>query len=227
MSVCVLKTVVFLGSARNIKPPWGSCTRLGDRVLKHTLQVLTDAGRGATVGSTAIQHDVTVYDPLEVFGEGGALFESGAEVRKPSFFYGSDPALPDKTAQMRDTIKGADCLLIVTPEYNHAPPPALLGMLNNFGGSCFGYKPLGIVAYSPSPYGGMRAAVALRPIVAELGAMSVSRLVGFADAEGLFREDGSPTDPSHRMLKQLPNMLAQLEWYAVALKDMRAKVPPP
>ena len=73
----------------------------------------------------------------------------------------------------------------------------------------------------------MRAAVALRPIVAELGAVSVSRLCGFPDAGELFDEAGNPKDPAHRMLNQLPSMLAQLEWYAVAMKEARDKVPPP
>ena len=52
-----------------------------------------------------IEHEVVTYDPLQVFGEGGALSESGAEVQKPTFFYGKDPPLPDGAAQMRDTIK--------------------------------------------------------------------------------------------------------------------------
>ena len=105
MSVIRLKTVVFLGSARNIKPPWGGCERLGDRVLNYTLSVLSDAGRAAKVGDAAIEHEVVTYDPLQVFGEGGALCESGAEVQKPTFFYGKDPPLPDAAAQMRDVIK--------------------------------------------------------------------------------------------------------------------------
>ncbi len=87
-----------------ITPPWGGCSRLGDRVLKYTLQVLQDAGRAPKVGDTAIEHEVVTYDPLEVFGAEGALADSGAEVRKPSFFYGKEPALPAQVAQMRDTI---------------------------------------------------------------------------------------------------------------------------
>jgi hypothetical protein len=31
--------------------------------------------------------DVTVYDPADVFGEGGALAESGGELRTPHFFF--------------------------------------------------------------------------------------------------------------------------------------------
>ena len=39
-SKVALKTVVFMGSARNVVPPWGGEARLGDRVLKHVLSVL-------------------------------------------------------------------------------------------------------------------------------------------------------------------------------------------
>lgn len=41
MAVKVLKTVIFMGSARDISPPWGGDSRLGTRVLnwvKLTLQ---------------------------------------------------------------------------------------------------------------------------------------------------------------------------------------------
>ena len=49
-------------------------------------------------------HDVTVFDPLEVFGEGGALAQSGCQLSEPHFFFkpGSAPAAMDA---MRDAIK--------------------------------------------------------------------------------------------------------------------------
>jgi hypothetical protein len=40
-------------------------------------------------------------------------------------------------------------------------------------------------------------------------------------AHELFDKDGSPLDPENRMLKQLPQMLDQLEWMAVAMKNQR------
>ena len=39
-SVRTLKTVVFVGSARDVVPPWGGDSRLGDRVLAHVEAVL-------------------------------------------------------------------------------------------------------------------------------------------------------------------------------------------
>lgn len=61
---------------------------------------------------------VTVFDPLEVFGEGGALASSGAEVKAPHFFYKPGGAPPAMDA-MRDVIKAADAYVVVTAEYNH------------------------------------------------------------------------------------------------------------
>jgi len=37
---------------------------------------------------------------------------------------------------------------MVTPEYNHAPGPALLNLLDHFGSSTFSFKPSVIVSYS-------------------------------------------------------------------------------
>ena len=63
-------------------------------------------------------HDVTVYDPVDVFGEGGALAESGGELRTPHFFF-AQGAAPVGMEAMREVIKAADCYLVVSPEYNH------------------------------------------------------------------------------------------------------------
>jgi hypothetical protein len=67
----------------------------------------------------------------------------------------------------------------------------------------------------------MRVAMALRPMLAELGCVSVSKLTAFPDAGNMFKEDGTPTDPDNRMLKQLPAMMQCLEWNAVAFANMR------
>lgn len=171
-------------------------------------------------------HALTVYDPATVFGEGGALFESGGELRNPHFFYGKGEA-PAPMEEMARTIKEADAYVIVTAEYNHSVPPGLLSLLGHFGGSNYAYKPCGIVTYSPGPWGGMRAAMSLRPVLAELGCLSVSALCGFASAGDIFEEDGRVKDPANRMLHQLPKMLGQLEWIALASKNMREICPAP
>mmetsp|Transcript_38950 Transcript_38950/g.91573 ORF Transcript_38950/g.91573 Transcript_38950/m.91573 type:complete len:227 (-) Transcript_38950:103-783(-) len=215
-----LKTVVFMGSSRSLVPPWGGDSRLGSRVLQYVTKTL--AARSSPVGKSEskVVHEVTVFDPLEVFGEGGALAQSGCELAEPHFFFkpGSAPAAMDA---MRDAIKNADAILIVTAEYNHAPPPALLSMLDHFGGSNYSGKPSGIVTYSNGPWGGARCAMSIQPVLHELGCLPVSKMVHLPAPQELLKEDGAAVDDTHRMLKQLPGMLDQLEWMAVAMKTQR------
>jgi NAD(P)H-dependent FMN reductase len=224
MSSRVLKTVVFMGSARDISPPWGGPSRLGDGLLNWVKTEL--AKRSSQVGDETITHEVTVFDPLEVFAPGGALAESGAELKTPHFFFKGGEA-PAGMEAMAQTIKAADCYLIVTAEYNHSLPPALSSMMGHFGGSNYKFKPSGIITYSPSPYGGARAAVALRPFLSELGCLSVSKMGCFSMVGDIFEQDGSVKDAENRQLKQLAGVLEQVEWLAVACLKQKDLCPAP
>jgi chromate reductase len=216
--VRTLKTIVFLGSDRDVTPVWGAFVgnRMGDRVLAWVKATLE--GRNATCGAEQIRHEVTVYDPHEVFGPGGAFEASGAGIKTPIHFL---PSATEGMQKMMQTIAQADCYIVVSPEYNHSVPPALAGMLGHFPGSIFSFKPSAIVTYSIGPWGGMRAAMALRPFLSELGCLPVSKLTGIPTAQELFDETGKPIDAAHKMLAQLPDMLNQLEWMAVAMSNQR------
>ena len=45
-----------------------------------------------------MKHTVTILDPLVLFGEGGALASSGAEIRTPSFFFPQSQVPPEMLA---------------------------------------------------------------------------------------------------------------------------------
>lgn len=221
MSNICLKTVVFLGSARNITPPWGGDARTGDRVLAWVKNALSS--RKESLGEDTVTHDVHVVDPLEVFADGGALSGfTGGELRAPIFFMNGED-LPKATQELAAKIKEADCYLIVSPEYNHTIPPALSSVMGHFGGSNYSCKPSGIVTYSPGPFAGMRAAMAIQIMCHELGCLPVSKLCGLPSVSDLLEADGTPKDEGARMLKQLPDLLSQLEWMAVAMKNQRDK----
>ena len=151
-STRVLKTVVFVGSARDIVPPWGGDARLGDRVVKHVLSVLKE--RKTQHNRETVTHEVTAFYPKDVFGPGGAL-EGDAQLACPRFFLEDGDERKTQMQPMADAIKAADAYDVVTAEYNHAAPPALLSMLDLFCGSNFGQKASAIVTYSPGPWGGM------------------------------------------------------------------------
>lgn len=213
----ILKTVVFMGSARNVIPPWGGDARLGDRVLKYVSHTLTS--RQQPLGNLTVKHTFSIVDPIEVFGENGALAEiSAGELTNPTFFM---KQLPPKAQALKDLISDADCYLIVSPEYNHVAPPALLSLMGHFGGSCYKAKPSAILTYSAGPWGGTRASLSIIAMAHELGCLPVSKMAALPAVSELLTVDGIPFDPSHRMLKQLPEMLNQLEWLAVAMKNQR------
>mmetsp|Transcript_29999 Transcript_29999/g.85895 ORF Transcript_29999/g.85895 Transcript_29999/m.85895 type:complete len:103 (-) Transcript_29999:300-608(-) len=100
-------------------------------------------------------------------------------------------------------------------------------MMGHFGGSNYAHKPSAIVTYSVSPWGGARTSIALQPMLHELGCLPVSKMTCYPTAGELFNEDGTPKDPEHRMLKQLPAMLTDLEWVATAFARMRGSLGPP
>jgi len=49
---------------------------------------------------------------------------------------------------MAERLPKADCFVVITPEYNHAPAPALLNFVDHFGAKRFAFKPSAICAYS-------------------------------------------------------------------------------
>jgi NAD(P)H-dependent FMN reductase len=117
-----LNILVFQGSTRTDGPPSPAC--VGRRVALWVQTALT-----------ARKHAVQVVDPLE-----GPLI-------KPHFAYPQGRA-PQQLEELAVLIKAADAFVMVTPEYNHAPSPALLNTLNHFGSSLFSFKPSAIVSYS-------------------------------------------------------------------------------
>jgi NAD(P)H-dependent FMN reductase len=198
-----LRTVVFMGSARNRPARWGGPARLGTRVLRYVVRTLAARPEPG--------HEVEVLDPLEL----------RLPMLEAPYFYYADGTAPPELEAANAKVRAADCYVIVTPEYNHSIPPALANLLDHFGGSAYACKPSGFVTYSNGQWGGIRAAMQLRALTAELGCLSVSRTCGIPNAGKEFDEDGNPEDPA-RWEKMLGGMLNQLEWMAMAMKNHRA-----
>ena len=64
--------------------------------------------------------------------------------------------------------------------------------------------------------------MALRPMLSELGCLPVSKLTAVPCVSEILSQEGKPQDAEHRMLKQLPAMLGQFEWMAIAMANQRA-----
>jgi NAD(P)H-dependent FMN reductase len=185
-----LRLAVLLGSVRR--------DRLGIRPARYVMERCRARG-----------HDATLVDPMEL------------QLPLLDRMYKEYPkgAAPPKLERLAEVYRAADGFLIVSGEYNHSIPPALSNLLDHFLEEYF-WRPSGIVCYSPSGFGGVRAAMQLRAMLAELGAPSVPSLLAMPHANKLLNEDGAPADPGFSA--RADRFFAEFEWYAEALKARRA-----
>lgn len=200
-----LNIAIISGSTRTEGPP---VPILGQRVNKHFESILSNRG-----------HTVTVIDPKE---------EDLPLLTKPYFAYAKNRA-PIKLERMFETLTNADCYMTITPEYNHAPSPGLLNILNHFGSSTFSFKPSAIVSYSAGQWGGTRAAHSLRPVLSELGCLPVSAMIHIPTAKEVLDSDGKFLGDEEKEIKwnsYVMRCVSQLEWWAEATKEHRSRVDP-
>lgn len=202
LSSSALQVVVITGTSRVDGPP---SPILGPRVANFVMEGLQRRG-----------HTVTLIDPRQV---------QLPLLEKPEFAYARSQ-VPPLLADLRSLLASADAYVTVTPEYNHAPSPALLNIMNHFGSSTFSFKPSAIVSYSAGQWGGSRAALALRPILSELGCLPVSAMVHIPNAASVLDEDGLPRSDAEQWQAYLDRCFAQLEWWGTAAAEHRAKVDP-
>lgn len=120
--------------------------------------------------------------------------------------------------RLASQIKGADAFIIVTGEYNHSIPPALLNLLDHFLEEYF-WRPSAIVSYSAGAFGGVRAADHLRAVLCELGMPSIPSSLPVSRVQNAFDDKGHPLDEDYP--KRAARFLDELEWYANALKAAR------
>lgn len=127
---------------------------------------------------------------------------------------------PELLQRMAELIVAADAYIVVSGEYNHTVPPALSNLLDHFLEEYF-WKPSAIVSYSAGSFGGVRAAMTLRAMLAELGMSSIPSLLPVPRVGSAFGDDGTPTDAA--WLKRADKFLTELEWYATAMRVARQK----
>jgi NAD(P)H-dependent FMN reductase len=127
---------------------------------------------------------------------------------------------PEVLQRLARLIVAADAYIVVSGEYNHTIPPALSNLLDHFLEEYF-WKPSAIVCYSAGSFGGVRAAMTLRCMLAELGMSSIPSLLPIPRVQTAFDENGQPLDDSWR--KRADKFLSELEWYASAMSAARRR----
>ncbi|HEY9332619.1 MAG TPA: NAD(P)H-dependent oxidoreductase [Streptomyces sp.] len=130
-------------------------------------------------------------------------------------------AVPHRDA-LRTALARSDAFVVVTPEYNHSFPAALKNVLDWFLAE-WAAKPVGFVSYG-GVAGGLRAVEQLRPVFAELHAVTVRETVSFHTAWEAFDGGGEPLDTKGGE-GGAALLLDQLLWWGDALRTARAAQP--
>lgn len=120
-------------------------------------------------------------------------------------------------------LRRADAFVVVSGEYNHSIPPALSNTLDHFLEEYF-WRPSAICCYSAGQFGGVRAAMQLRAMLAELGTPSIPSLLPIPRIGKALDETGKPAE--EWLGKAAGKFLDELTWYAEALKAQRAQGTP-
>ncbi len=142
-----------------------------------------------------------------------------AEIRDVPFFDGDLLAkgFPSPVAALRERIRKADGVLIVTPEYNFSIPGVLknaLDWISRGDDQPFAFKPVAILTASPGPLGGARVQYDLRRVMLFMNAHVLAKPEVFiGGAVGKFGADGKCTDDTTRKFVG-DQMLAFQKWIA-------------
>ena len=122
-----------------------------------------------------------------------------------------EPA-PDPVARLRETIAGADAVLIATPEYNSSVPGQLKNALDwasrPLMTNSMRFKPVAVAGASTGAFGAVWAQGELRKVLAAMGARVVEAEVAVGHAPTRFDEEGRLVDEEIReQLAELLNVL--------------------
>lgn len=182
--------------------------RMGDRAAKWVMAELTKRGHEAVLVDAA-ELQLPLLDKMWKQMKADASPEL-ADLRK-------------KLQPLADLYERADGFAIVSAEYNHGAPPGLTNLIDYFLEEYF-YRPSAIICYSVSPFGGVRAAMQLRALLAEVGMSSIPTLQPIPSIGTALSADGVPL--TQELAEKSGKFFDEFEWYMAALKAGRAQKDP-
>lgn len=123
------------------------------------------------------------------------------------------------------SVAAADGFVVVTPEYNHGYPGPLKSAIDSARREWFA-KPVAFVSYGGMS-GGLRAVEQLRTVFAELHVTSVRTSVSLHNAREMFADGAVSGERGAGAAAAVAEMLDQLTWWALSLREARDRRPFP
>ena len=188
---------VLLGSVRS--------ERMGGRAAKWAMARLKERGHKAVlVDAQALELPI--------------LDKMWKEIKtKPSAKYAK---LHAKLAPLAKLYARVDGFCIVSAEYNHSIPPGLTNLIDYFLEEYF-WRASAIVCYSDKNFGGVRAAMQLRALLAEVGMPSIPSVQPIPSIGTALSKDGIAL--TQELAEESGTFFDEFEWYMRAMKAERAR----
>jgi NAD(P)H-dependent FMN reductase len=188
---------VLLGSVRS--------ERLGDRAAKWAMAQLKKRGHEAVLVDAAAL-DLPILDKM------------WKEIKQntPAKY----AALREKLAPVAELYARADGFCIVSAEYNHSIPPGMSNLIDHFLEEYF-FRPSAIVCYSNRVFGGVRGAMQLRAMLAEVGMPSIPSIQPIPSVGDALSKDGVAL--TEALAEKTGRFWDEFDWYMRAFKAERTK----
>lgn len=195
-----MEVAVLVGSMRR--------DRMGDRVAKWATAQLEQRG-----------HTVTRVDAMDL--KLPLLDRMWKEIKEPkSDRPAGDTDLRAKLRPLEELYKRVDGFCIVAGEYNHSIQPGLSNLIDYFLEEYF-WRPSAIVCYSQTAFGGVRGAMQLRALLAEVGMPSIPSIQPIPQAQNALSAEGIAL--TQELAEKTGRFFDEFEWYMRAMKAERAK----
>jgi len=120
---------------------------------------------------------------------------TGEALRLP--LYDADLPAPAELRALEAALAGVQGLVLVSPEYNAGIPPHLknaVDWLSTLSPSPLKGMPVLLAAASPGAFGGSRALLSWRPVLANMGALAVPAAITVPLADRNLAQDGTPVE---------------------------------
>jgi NAD(P)H-dependent FMN reductase len=188
---------VLLGSVRS--------ERMGIRVAKWAVSELEKRG-----------HEAVLVDAAEL--KLPLLDKMWKEIKKnPPAKY---KKLHEKLAPLAKLYARTDGFCIIGTEYNHSISPGLSNLIDHFLEEYY-FRPSAIVSYSATPFGGVRAAMQLRAMLAETGMPSIPSIQPIPKVGDALSKDGVAL--TQQLAEKSGKFFSEFDWYMRAMKAEREK----
>jgi NAD(P)H-dependent FMN reductase len=128
--------------------------------------------------------------------------------------------LHEKLAPLAELYLRTDGFCIVSAEYNNSIPPGLSNLIDYFLEEYF-FRPSAIVCYSSGQFGGVRAAMQLRMMLAETGMSSIPSLQAIPTIGDALSADGVAL--TQALAEKSGKFFEEFDWYMRAMKAEREK----